>query len=328
MGATIKLDLTSDVTHLIVGNTDSAKYRYVAKSREDVKVLSPEWLRALNEVWLTGDDNVDVAALEKEYRMPTFFGLKICLTGFDDPEQRRSIQLTVDANGAEYHGDLTKTVTHLIAATPSGKKYEHALNWRMKIVSLDWLEQSLERGMVLDEVLYNPTMPVEERGQGAWDRRLPSSPSSPAFGKRIRDAEPSQALNPFRRKLRRSASTKMGSQSEALWAGITAVSMERQQEGGDDWTENIPAMQDSTRASTRTQTPASPQRDASADQNDAPTEPNHEDPADSREPSLPQQPNEVSHEDHDGIFGGRIVCPHGFDVEKVCHYLPWDSRTG
>lgn len=83
MGATIKLDLTSDVTHLIVGNINSAKYRYVAKSREDVKVLSPEWLEALRTVWMEGGD-VDVAALEKEYRLPTFYGLKICLTGFDN----------------------------------------------------------------------------------------------------------------------------------------------------------------------------------------------------------------------------------------------------
>ncbi|KAI4699971.1 hypothetical protein J4E81_004004 [Alternaria sp. BMP 2799] len=235
MGATIKLDLTSDVTHLIVGSTDSAKYRYVAKSREDVKVLSPEWLEALREVWMTGDDDLDMAALEKEYRMPTLAGLKICLTGFDNPDQRKTIQESVDANGAEYHGDLTKSVTHLIAAAPSGKKYEHALNWRMKIVSLEWLEQSLERGMVLDEALYNPTMPVEERGQGAWDRKLPASP---AIGKRTRDAEPSQALNPFRRKLRRSASTKVGSQSDAFWAGITAPSFERPIDE-DEWTEEI-----------------------------------------------------------------------------------------
>lgn len=84
MGATIKLDLTSDVTHLIVGSTDSAKYRYVARSRDDVKVLSPAWLEALRKVWMAGDDNVDVEALEKEFRMPTLFGMKICLTGFDD----------------------------------------------------------------------------------------------------------------------------------------------------------------------------------------------------------------------------------------------------
>jgi DNA replication regulator DPB11 len=84
LGATIKLDLTSDVTHLIVGSIDSAKYRYVAKCREDVKVLSPAWLEAMREVWLEGHDDLDVAALEAEHRVSTFFGLKICLTGFDN----------------------------------------------------------------------------------------------------------------------------------------------------------------------------------------------------------------------------------------------------
>jgi DNA replication regulator DPB11 len=83
MGATIKLDLTSDVTHLVVGNINSAKYRYVAKAREDVKVLAPDWLAALRTVWMEGGD-VNVHALEDEYRLPAFFGLKICLTGFDD----------------------------------------------------------------------------------------------------------------------------------------------------------------------------------------------------------------------------------------------------
>lgn len=84
MGATIKLDLTSDVTHLIVGNVDSAKYRYVAEKREDVKVLAPTWLEVMREIWLEGHDDLNVAALEAEHRVPTFWGLKICLTGFDN----------------------------------------------------------------------------------------------------------------------------------------------------------------------------------------------------------------------------------------------------
>jgi DNA replication regulator DPB11 len=84
MGASIKLDLTSDVTHLIVGSTESAKYRYVAKCREDVKVLAPSWLEALRDVWMEGADDFDLAALEAGHRMPTFSGLKICLTGFDN----------------------------------------------------------------------------------------------------------------------------------------------------------------------------------------------------------------------------------------------------
>ncbi|KAF1834687.1 hypothetical protein BDW02DRAFT_568799, partial [Decorospora gaudefroyi] len=189
------------------------------------------------------------------------------------------------------------------------------------VVSLEWLEQSVERGMVLDEALYKPTMPVHERGQGAWDRTLPTSP---ALGKRTRDArdaEPSQALNPFRRKLRRSASTRMGSQSQALWAGITAVSLERQHGGEDDWNEDDTAEQDPTWATTRNRTPASPRKNAPPPvvyQDDAlpeadPADP--ADPADAREPSLPLPSHGVPH--HDGIFQGRIVCTHGFDADKT-----------
>lgn len=83
MGAVIKLDLTSDVTHLIVGDTNSAKYRYVARCREDVKVLRPEWMEELRRVWMDGGE-VDSEGLEKAYRLPTFYNLKICLTGFDN----------------------------------------------------------------------------------------------------------------------------------------------------------------------------------------------------------------------------------------------------
>lgn len=83
MGAAIKLDLTSDVTHLIVGDTNSAKYQYVAKAREDVRVLLPGWIHAVQKVWMSGED-VDVRQLEQEWRLPTFYGLKICLTGFDN----------------------------------------------------------------------------------------------------------------------------------------------------------------------------------------------------------------------------------------------------
>lgn len=211
----------------------------------------------------------------------------------------------MDRNGAEYHGDLTKVVTHLIAATPTGKKYEHALNWRMKIVSLEWFEQSLERGMVLDEALYNPTIAVEQRGQGAWDRTKFPSPTV-GIAKRAREAEPSQALNPFRRKLRRSASTKMGTQSDALWAGITAVNLDRQQDEGDDWTEENLHKQDTPQQHTPTsllEEPAAPENDASPEA----------DPA-----YVPCQPSVPTHVDvPEGIFEGRVVFPHGFDTDKV-----------
>ena len=83
MGAIHKLDLTSDVTHLIVGNVNTPKYQYVAKDRQDIKVLRPEWVAALRTSWMEGGET-DVAALEEEHKLPAFAGLQICVTGFDD----------------------------------------------------------------------------------------------------------------------------------------------------------------------------------------------------------------------------------------------------
>ena len=85
MGAEHKLDLTSDVTHLLVGDPQTAKYQYVAREREDVKVLKPEWISAVRDCWMN-DQELDMNVLEARYRVPTLAGLKICITGFEDSE--------------------------------------------------------------------------------------------------------------------------------------------------------------------------------------------------------------------------------------------------
>lgn len=83
MGALHKLDLTSDVTHLIVGDIDTPKYKFVARERPDVKCLLPSWIDAVRQSWLDGGET-KVEALESEHRVPTLFGLRICVTGFED----------------------------------------------------------------------------------------------------------------------------------------------------------------------------------------------------------------------------------------------------
>ena len=98
------------------------KYKYVAREREDVKVLRPEWIEAVRETWMS-DDGIDLNALEAQYKLPTFTGLTICITGFDDLSFRAQLQQKIDELGGKYTGDLTKHVTHLIAFKPEGKKY-------------------------------------------------------------------------------------------------------------------------------------------------------------------------------------------------------------
>lgn len=120
----------------------------------------------------------------------------------------------VIGNGGDYHGDLTKKITHLITYKPEGAKYKHAKSWGLHLVSIEWLQDSLERGMILEETLYNPELPVAERGKGAWTRRK----SSP-LGKRSRD-DSTTSLDEGKRKLRRTASTKLTSQNDKIWGDI------------------------------------------------------------------------------------------------------------
>ncbi|KAF3483384.1 BRCT domain-containing protein [Arthroderma uncinatum] len=211
MGAIHKFDLTSDVTHLIVGDINTPKYKYVAKERNDVKVLRAEWVEAVRSSWILGGDT-DIRTLEVEYQLPPFFGLSICITGFEDMDFRNHLQKTVSSNGGEFRKDLTKTVTHLVARVGDGKKYKFAVLWGIKVVSLKWLEDSIQRTMALDEALYDPLMPVEQQGIGAWNR------SKPAITEKI--TKPQETGHQRARKLRRVASIKLGGQTEGIWSAL------------------------------------------------------------------------------------------------------------
>lgn len=125
------------------------------------------------------------------------------------------MQEKISAHGGEYRGDLTKEVTHLVAHVPEGKKYQYATQWELKVVSLKWLEDSMHRRMILEEALYHPTIPIEKQGAGAWNRRPRAEVQ---LGKRNRK----ENVPDVPRKLRRTASAKLGSQSEGLWSEIVS----------------------------------------------------------------------------------------------------------
>jgi DNA replication regulator DPB11 len=221
MGATHKLDLTGEVTHLIVGDIDTPKYKYVAKERPDIVVLNASWIDAVRQVWMDGGD-VDVQGLERVHRCPTFAGLKICITGIDNQPQRNRMSSTIEHEGAEYHGDLTKQVTHLLVARPESAKYKAAKDWRIHTVSIKWLEDSVQRGMALDPRYYDPTMSYEEQGKGAYRKEAGSRTS---LGKRLRNEESqtSAATGAGKRKLRRHASRRLEDHSQDMWQDISAA---------------------------------------------------------------------------------------------------------
>jgi DNA replication regulator DPB11 len=83
MGATYQADLTLEATHLIVGNYDTKKYRYVARERPDVRPMTMEWIEVLRELWIN-DTEIDMEVLERDYMMPIFATLRFSMTGCDD----------------------------------------------------------------------------------------------------------------------------------------------------------------------------------------------------------------------------------------------------
>ncbi|KAK7756221.1 protein kinase activating protein dpb11 [Diatrype stigma] len=232
MGGTHKYDLTPDVTHLIVGDYDTPKYRHVAKERPDILPMAAGWIEDARNMWMA-DQEFEFAALEAKWKLKTFESgggipnspdlaarerrkLLCCLTGFEDHDMRTLIEDKVRANGGEYVGDLSRNVTHLITHKPEGKKYMAALRWDIRAVSIEWLNDSVERGMILNESCYDPTLPQEERGVGAWTKKEVRRDTT---GKRLRD-DAASAGTQNRRKLRKTASMKFNSQNEGLWGDI------------------------------------------------------------------------------------------------------------
>jgi DNA replication regulator DPB11 len=89
MGAVHKYDLTPDATHLIVGDYNTPKYKYVARERPDVEPMAVEWIEKIRDLWVN-DQEIDFEALQREYKLPTFHSLRFSMTGCED---RKSISL-------------------------------------------------------------------------------------------------------------------------------------------------------------------------------------------------------------------------------------------
>lgn len=193
--------------------------------------MAAGWIEAVRDLWVQ-DADIDFVSLEETWRLRTFETsggdpnvagkegergrLLCCLTGFDDVDQRQQIIDTIVANGGAYTGDMTRKVTHLIVHKPEGRKYAAAKSWEVLPVSIEWLQDSVRRGMILDEKLYDPILPKEERGKGAWTR---TEVTRASLGKRLREGA-AAAQEDGKRKLRKTASMKLNSQRDNLWGDI------------------------------------------------------------------------------------------------------------
>lgn len=218
-------------------------------------------------------------------------------------EYRQQLMDLINRNGGDYRGDLTKDITHLVAKTAEGKKYAYAGAWGIKVVSTEWLKDSLERGMVLDESLYHPLTPLQERGKNAWVRRTVSTTS---LGKRLRDEEPALSTS---RKLRRTASAKLGSQNEGIWTDIVGGGFVPQEQPKSEWAEQRRKVDIANDCPSRTDIPSEFAGDTTLSSV-------HPDKVDV-ESEAPQVPKPYEAGVRLGLFQGKRFFIHGFDDRRV-----------
>lgn len=227
---------------------------------------------------------------------------------------RKKLEDIVNDNGGEYRANLTKDVTHLIAKDPSGAKYKFAMDWKIKIVAVEWLEQSLERGMILNENLYSLFLPPSERGHNAWIRRAVSSSS---LGKRSLGGN---AASNGPRKLRRTASTKLGSQNFGLWTNIVNGEIKTEGPKHNQWSEQLVPHNPEAQAASFATTKST----ATSDSSVLPSRPSTLTDATAGSPFAEPRADIL---ERTGIFAGKRLLLHGFNDKKVRIASRWKTPT-
>lgn len=163
-------DLTDDVNVIIAPKVGSKKY--IVGASRGVHILVPEWI---DEAWTLSEtaDPIDMMQLNilNKFKLPIFAKLIICVSGLS-LEERKEVAKIVSSNGGQYSGEMQigKT-THLVVKSAGGVKYSFAKKWKIRIVSVRWLTDSVSKGYALDESSYPINDDVDQN-------RLNSTPSS------------------------------------------------------------------------------------------------------------------------------------------------------
>ena len=224
---------------------------------------------------------------------------------------RKELEDLINDNGGDYRGNLTKDITHLIAKEPSGVKYNFAAQWGIKTVSVEWLEQSLERGMILEESLYHLLLPPLERGRNAWIRK---SYTTTSLGKRARDDE---IIPPNTRKLRRTASARLSTHNDGLWSEINVGQVKAEEIKVEAWDEPEKEVADHRKSPDAGQS-RMPKSAQTSDDYQILKRSHSEAILSSMLCKAPQQ---------EGLFHAKTFLLRGFDKKKVCD-IPFPVESG
>lgn len=190
MGGRVPKPLDLSVTHLVVGHVGSVKY--LTATEYNIKIMTKDWIYHL---WKVGASKYVCANDGKweEFMCPLFHGCKICLTGFSAVDKVQ-IQKLVAKFGGEYSGAMKLNfTTHLIVNKPEGQKYKMAQKFGVKVVNIDWLHDSIEKGHCLDNLKYPVTVCTDAPLKPTHHQ---STPDKPLDGKNMSSVVDISSIDP------------------------------------------------------------------------------------------------------------------------------------
>lgn len=89
------------MTHLLVGDYNTPKYRHVARSRPDVRAMDARWIAAVADLWRR-DAPIDFAALEARWALRPLEtcggvgdGVDAAADGSSDESPRGSVLISI-----------------------------------------------------------------------------------------------------------------------------------------------------------------------------------------------------------------------------------------
>ncbi|TKS80443.1 PAX-interacting protein 1 PAX transactivation activation domain-interacting protein [Collichthys lucidus] len=157
-------------THIIAEDGDNPE---VGESREvfDLPVVKPSWVI----LSVRCGDLLPVTGFSPESGQ-IFFGVTACLPRL--PDDLNALWAYITFYGGECQLNLNKKVTHLVVKEPKGAKFECALKHPgIKIVTPDWITDSVKDKNKKDEALYHPRLTYVEPEEESCDQHSHSDGS-------------------------------------------------------------------------------------------------------------------------------------------------------
>lgn len=143
-------NLTDEVNVIVAPKVGSKKY--IVGASRGLHILTPEWI---DEAWKLSEtvDPIDMLqhSSMSKFKLPIFAQLVICVSGLT-VEERKEVAEIVKNNGGQYSGEMKiGSTTHLLVKRAGGVKYNFAKKWKVRVVYVRWLSDSVSKGYALDE---------------------------------------------------------------------------------------------------------------------------------------------------------------------------------